>query len=118
MNLDKLRDAELDRRRGLACRTLMQVGWLAISAVLAVFVAWVLFTAELLRYELFYQELGLPAAVPAWVVFTAVVILLVLVMQFLLLLGFFIATPGAWRRTGRPSAAARNPDPLDDDYFR
>ncbi|MCA9973107.1 MAG: hypothetical protein KC425_22970 [Anaerolineales bacterium] len=122
MRLEKKADAELARRQGQARRTVIQLIWLLISFVVAYFVATrVIFApAEgLLTYQQVYRWLQISSNdLPQWVILGAVMLLIVIVMQFVFFIGYFAASPEGRRRTGTPSLHSRSKDPLDNTYDR
>lgn len=116
MRLDKKRDSERAQRQGLAKKTIIQVIWFAISALLAYFVFDWLFTTGELTYNFFYNVLSIPRAVPEFAIMAALILIAVMIMQFFLVLGYVIASPQGRERTGRPSAYSSTFDPMEDDY--
>lgn len=120
MRLDKKREAELMKRQGSARKTVIQIIWLAISAVIAFFLCTlVIFSPEngLLTYGQVYRALALPrATVPEWAILGAFMLLIVLIMQFVLFIGFAFTSFEGRRRPGTASLHSRNKDPLDDRF--
>ncbi len=116
MRLDKKRDAELAKRKGLTTRTLVQGTWLAMSAVIAYFALSWLFSSGQLSYDFFYLSLGVPRAIPETVILGVLVLVVMVVMQFFLVLGYAFGSPQGRERPGTPSAYSRNYDPMQDDY--
>ncbi len=113
MRLDKIREREMAQRRGSAGRTFIQLIWLGISFVIAYFVSEWLFTSGIFTPQMAYAG-GVPRFFPEWVIQGVIMLLMVIVMQFFLLLGFMIANPIGRRRSGRPTLTSWNPDPNDD----
>ncbi|MDX1663488.1 MAG: hypothetical protein R3272_06820 [Candidatus Promineifilaceae bacterium] len=118
MRIEKQREQELARRRGLTSRTVLMFVWFVISGIAGYLLLRVLFAENYLSYGFFYSDLGIPSAVPRAVILGALVLSIMLVMQFLLILGFTLGSPQGRARTGKPTAHSRNPDPLDRDYHR
>ena len=116
MRLDQRRDAELARQKGLTTRTIIQFIWLALSAFLAYLALNYLFASEQLSYEFFYSTLLIPRAVSQPVILAVLILIIVIVMQFFLVMGFAIASPKGRERTGNPSPYSDNYDPMQDDY--
>lgn len=116
MRLDNKRDSELAERKGLTIKTIVQVLWFGISALLAYFILDWLFTSGELTYEFFYNDLLIPRSVPELAIMAVLVLISVMIMQFFLVLGYTIASPQGRERTGRPSAYSSNYDPMQDDY--
>lgn len=117
MRLEKKRDEELARRKGMTGKTVIQVIWLLISFVVAYFLSTYLFEQEVLTYNMFYTQLAIPRNVPREVVLGGLMLLMVIVMQILLILGFVIASPEGWRRTGEGSLHSRTKEPFDDQWY-
>lgn len=119
MRLDKKREAALMKRQGAARKTVIQTIWLVISAVIAYFLCTlVIFSPEngLLTYNEVYRVVGIPPAVPQWAILVAFILLIVIVMQFFLLIGFAFSSSEGRRRPGTPSLHSRNKDPLDNKF--
>ena len=118
MRLEKKRDRELARRKGLARRTVALVLWLIISGVIAYFAVRYLFETQLLDYNYFYFVLGLPAWVPRWAITAVLVLFTGSLMQFFFIFGYTITRPEGRRRSGKPTTHTTNPDPFENDYWR
>jgi TRAP-type C4-dicarboxylate transport system permease small subunit len=118
MRLDRKRDAELARRKGLTTRTIIQFLWLGISAFLAYLAIDWLFDSGQLSYEFFYSTLFIPRSVPEIAILAALVLVVVAIMQFFLVLGYAIASPQGRERSGNPSPYSTTYDPMQDDYRR
>lgn len=116
MRIEKKKEQELARRKGLTKRTIIQVLWLLISGVIAYFIVQALFGAEYITMDFFYGDLAIPQEVPEFVIQGALVLLIVFVMQFFLIFGYVAASPQGRERSGKPSAYSRNPDPLENEY--
>ncbi len=117
MRLEKKRDEELARRKGLTGRTIFATFWLLISIVIGYFLVDYLIDQGLLSLNMFYQ-LGIPRSVPSVVFFWVLVLIVVAIMQFFLMFGFMIASPEGRRRTGEPTLYSRNKDPFDNEGGR
>lgn len=117
MRLEKKREAELAERKGAGKRTMLMLGWLAISGVAAYFLASYMFSSGILTYRELYNQLSLsPNDVPPWAVLGGVIVVLVIVFQFFVMVGFFIASPEGRRRTGDPSLSSTSNDPFDNPF--
>jgi ABC-type sugar transport system permease subunit len=116
MLLEKKQRRELERRKGLARRTILQVIWLAISALVAVLLLRMLFAQGTLTMNLVYNKLLLPSWVPQWAVYAGMVLVIVMVMQFFFIFGYMLVSPEGRTRPGDASAYSREPDPLDQEY--
>lgn len=115
MQLDARREAELARRHGRARRTVFMLIWLAICAGIAYFLARWLVDTAVVQPAAAYRQLSLPGWVPEWAIFAGLVLLIVIVMQLIVLLGYMLFSPEAHRRTGQPSLDSRHPELQDDE---
>ena len=70
-----------------------------------------------LSYNTIYNRFFIPRTVPEEVILGALILLVVVVMQFALVAGFAFASPVGRTRPGTPSLASRNPDPLDENRY-
>lgn len=116
MRLEKKRQEELNERKGLTGRTIIQFIWLIISFVIAYFLTNVLEAEEIFSYPRLYAILSIPRTVPRWVIQGALMLIVVLIMQFVMFLAFAWTSPEGRRRPGDPSLHSRRKDPFDDDY--
>ena len=116
MRLDKVRDQEQAQRQGNTGRTLIQLIWSGISFVIAYFVSEWLFARGIFTPQMAYAG-GVPRILPEWVIQAGIMLLMVIVMQFFMLLGFMIASPLGRLRSGRATLRSWNPDPNDDRPF-
>ncbi|MCA9940201.1 MAG: hypothetical protein KC418_16280 [Anaerolineales bacterium] len=113
MRLEKVRERELAGRKGTTGRTVLQLTWLGICFVIAYFVSNWVFAEGIFTPQMAYAG-GLPRAVPEWVIQGGIMLLLVLVMQFFMVLGFLVATPLGRSRSGKATLRSWNPDPNDE----
>lgn len=113
MQLEKQKQQELKEREGLAGRTIAQVIWLLLSAVIGYFIIQALFDQQILTYGFFYNTLGLPAVITEPMILAALILVTVIIMQFFFVLGFAFASPQGRRPTGKATARAQDPDPLE-----
>lgn len=116
MRLEKKREEELSRRKGLTGKTIIQVIWLLVTGTLAYFFTNYLFNEGLLNANTFYNQLYIPRSVPELGVKLIIVFGLVIVMQIVFSIGYIIASPEGRRRTGDASMHSRNKDPFDDRF--
>jgi ABC-type sugar transport system permease subunit len=116
MRLDRAREYEIAQRKGSTLRTIVQTIWLFISFVLAYYVSQWLFAERIITYHFIYSQFSVPSAVPPWAIQGALMLLIVIVMQLFILIGFFIGTPRGRAKSGRASAYSDNPDPFDTPY--
>jgi hypothetical protein len=117
MRLEKQREEEVARRKGLAVKTVLGLIWLGICFAAAYFfVGWLFETGEL-RPSFFWNQLFIPRSINAdWVQVLAAIIIVV-IMNFFVLLGFGFTSRKGRVRPGTPSLRSRNPDPLDKKYY-
>lgn len=118
MRLEKKREEEIARRKGLTGRTIFQVIWFVLSFAIAYFFVNYLFDNGYLTESLLYSQLFIPRTVPPLAVRILVMVGVVIVMQIMYYMGFFIASPEGRRRTGSASLHSRNKDPFDDGFSR
>ena len=116
MRLDAQRDRELVRRRGLALRTILAVIWIAICFGLAYLIVNYLFDNDIVSYRFFYTRLFIPYDVAETVILIGSMILIVVIINFIVLVGYAIASPIGRRRPGTPSLHSSDPDPDDHKY--
>jgi Na+-driven multidrug efflux pump len=113
MRLDAKRERELARRKGLAWRTILAVIWLALCFGLAFLIMSYLFDNDLLSYNFFYSRLFIPHEVSETALLIASMIVVVVIINFIVLLGYGLFSPVGRRRPGTPSMHSSEPD-LDD----
>ena len=118
MLIEKRRDYELEKRRGLARRTFFQTIWLLISGVLAYFFVRYLLDEGVLTYDMIYIQLGLSRTIPEWALLAVMIVALVVIMQFFFMLGYFIFSPRGRSRVGKATLRSAVHDPLEDQYRR
>jgi hypothetical protein len=114
MRLEKRREQELAKRKGNTGRTIAIVIWLGISFVIAYFLTRMLFDQGYISYQIMYNEMYIPRAVPEWGLQFLIMFIIVSVMQMLFYVAYFIASPEGQQRTGDPTLKSRNKDPFDD----
>jgi ABC-type sugar transport system permease subunit len=113
MRLEKKKDEEIAARKGMTGKTIIAFIWLTISGVIAFFLIKYMFDTDVLRYRTFYN-MGIPNSVPQWVILGALIIIVVVIMQTFLMLGFMLASPEGRRRTGDPTLHSHRKEPFDD----
>lgn len=117
MRLEKKKQEQLSKRKGLPLRTIVFVLWLTISFVAAYFFVEYMFEGGYLSERFYYSDLALPNNWPIEILKGATMFLIVVVMQIFLTLGFMLASPEGRRRTGDASLYSRNKDPFDDGRY-
>jgi hypothetical protein len=114
MRLEKREQEQLEERKGLAIKTVIQLIWLVISFGIAYVLVNSLVEAGVFTYAELYATLTLPDSVPQWAIQGTLMLVLVILMQILLFMAFAFASPEGRRRTGEPSLHSRRKDPFDD----
>lgn len=116
MRLEKQREEELARRKGNTGRTILGVIWLGMCFAGAYFLLDWLFSTGQLRPSFFYNQLFVPRSIDPDMLQILVAIVIVIIMNFFILLGFGFTSRSGRIRPGTPSLRSRNPDPLDKEY--
>jgi hypothetical protein len=117
MRLEKKRQEELKKRAGLTGRTIAMVIWLILSFGIAYFLVEYLFAESYLTEKMFYVDLSVPSSVPEMGLKFMAMFLIVVVMQIIFYVVFFLSSPEGRRRTGDASLQSRNKDPFDDGRY-
>jgi hypothetical protein len=116
MRLDTQREAEAEKRKGLMVRTVAGVIWLGINFTVAyLFVGWLFETGELTP-GFFWNQLFIPRQINVGGLQILVAVVIVVIMNFFVLLGYGFSSSSGRTRPGTPSMESRNPDPLDKNY--
>ncbi len=116
MRLDTQREAAAAKRKGLMVRTIIGAIWLAINFTAAyLFVGWLFETGELTP-GFFWNQLFFPRWIEEEAIRIIAAIVIVVIMNFFVLLGFGFSSPAGRTRPGTPSLKSRNPDPNDKRY--
>lgn len=113
MRIDMKREAELAKRQGFANRTLVSLAGMGATLVVALLLATVLFSLKIITPEFFYEELVVPTAVSESVLRLTTTLILFVIMQLFLLMGYAILSPSARAKTGQPTVRAVDPDYYD-----
>ena len=113
MRLDAKRERELDRRKGLTSRTIIAFIWLGICIAAGYFLVNWLLETEKLRMRFYYNQLHIPYAVSEGWVIAGTVLVIVIIVNFFVLIGYSLFSPRAKRRPGTPSMFSSDPDPDD-----
>ena len=117
MRLEKQREEAVAKRKGTAVKTVFGVIWLGICFAGAYFfVGWLFDTGEL-SASFFWNQLFIPRAIDADLLQILVAVVIVVIMNFFVLLGFGFSSRIGRVRPGTPSLKSRNPDPLDKNYY-
>ena len=116
MRIEMKHEAELEKRKGLTGRTILAFVWLFASFAVSILVASWLLIGDIIGTKFFYQDLGIPDTVSEVVLILAVALIIYLIIQLFVLIGYAAFSPKAKMRTGTPSAYSSNPDPYDQTY--
>jgi ABC-type Na+ efflux pump permease subunit len=116
MRLEKQREDEVRRRKGTTGKTILATIWLGLCFAAAYyFIGWLFETGELTP-NFFWNQLFIPRQINEdWLQILAAIVIVV-VMNFFVLLGFGFSSRTGRIRPGTPSLKSRNPDPLDKRY--
>jgi hypothetical protein len=116
MRLDLKRESEIQQRKGLAKRTVVASAWLVASLVVGFFLTGWLLNSGAIDTAFFYDELSIPETVSLQIIRLILILLVVIVMQFFLIIGFALVSPEARKKTGLPTAEAQSVDPFAAKY--
>ncbi|MGH2537992.1 MAG: hypothetical protein ACRDHL_11405 [Candidatus Promineifilaceae bacterium] len=116
MRLERMRDMEIERRRGMTAKTLLALLWLGLCYAAAYFATIWLIDNGLLSVSSLYSRLLIPRDIDHELVIAGFVTALVMLMQFFVLVGYAFASPLGRMRPGRPSLRSPKPD-IEDRYF-
>jgi hypothetical protein len=116
MRLDAQRERELEKRKGLATRTIIGLLWFGLCALLAYILADWLFANEYLTIRWFHAVLFVPWEWDDWIIVAGVVIAIVFAVNFLILVGYAFFSAVGRRRPGTASLYSADPDPDDHRY--
>jgi len=113
MRLDIQRQAEAARRKGLAVRTILGLIWLALCFGAAYYLISWLFDSGELTPNFFWNQLFIPRRIDADGLKILISVVIVVIMNFFVLLGYGFSSSTGRTRPGTPSMKSRNPDPND-----
>ena len=116
MWIDRKREVEAEKRKGLSARTGIVVGILVVGFFAAYLLTGWLLSSGTLSVDMFYADLGIPGNVSENTIHIGLVLIIVLSLQFIAVLGFAMTNPEARKRSGQPSAMAQDPDFYDSQY--
>lgn len=114
MRIDRVREVEIRKRKGSSVRTIIQIVWLGLSAVVAYFLSSYIFNNTELTISFLRTSFLLPPRVPDWAIHLAFGIAIVLVLQFIYAIGYAFGSPEGRVKTGKPRFDSRDPDPFDE----
>jgi hypothetical protein len=113
MRIEKKHEAELEKRKGLTKRTILASIWLLISFAISYLAAGWLLTGDVLGFDFFYQELGIPETAGEIVVQIGFAAVIFLFIQLVALFGYAVISPKAKIRPGTPTTYSSEIDPYD-----
>ena len=113
MRLDMQRDQVLAKRKGLARKTIVAFIWIGLCFVAAYFVLEWLVTNEVISYRFFYSRLFVPQTVDQELLQLGLMVMIVVIINFFVLIGYGLISPAGRRRPGTPSPYSQDPDPDD-----
>lgn len=116
MRLDTQRDAEAQRRKGSAGRTIIGFIWLGLCFAGGYFLISWLFDSGELNPNFFWNQLFIPRQIKIEGLKILVAVVIVAIMNFFILLGYGFSSSSGRTRPGTPSMKSRNPDPTDKKY--
>jgi hypothetical protein len=116
MRIEMKRDRELAKRKGNARRTIIGIAWIALCFAVAYFLSEWLFEQEILDINFFYSRLLIPRTVDEIFVQIGFMAVIVILMQFLILIGYAFSSPIGRMRPGRANPYSRDPD-IDDHRY-
>lgn len=116
MRLERKRDLELDRRKGLAIKTIVALIWFGLCFAAAYFLVNWLLESETITYGFFYSRFQIPRSVSQEFILIGLMFAIVFLIQFFVVIGYAFASPIGRLRPGKPSVETREPDPNADHY--
>lgn len=116
MRLERKRDAELAKRKGLAVKTIIALFWFGLCFAAAYYLVNWLLESETITYGFFYSRFSIPRTVDEEFIRFGLMFVIVVLIQFFVLIGYAFASPTGRLRPGDPSLTSREPDPDADRY--
>ena len=116
MRLERKRDAELAKRKGLAIKTIIALIWFGLCFTAAYFLVNWLFDSDILTIGAIYNRLRIPRTVSEEFIRFGLMVLIVFLMNFFILIGYAFASPLGRVRPGKPSLRSPEPDPNAERY--
>ena len=116
MRLEKKEQEELAERKGLTGKTLIQAVWLLISFAIAYFLINFLEDEGTFSYSQLYDALSIPREIPQWALQGAMMLIVVIIMQFVIFIAFAFSSPEGRRKSGKASLHSHRKDPFDEGY--
>lgn len=117
MRLEKRHEAELAERKGSTGKTILQFLFLLIAFVISYFIANYMFNNGIVSYGRLRATFSfVPFYLPSWVLLGGVMLIIVVIIQFFITIGFTLGSPEGRRKTGKPSLHSRVKDPNDSPW--
>jgi hypothetical protein len=116
MRLERKREAELAKRKGLAFKTILAVIWFGLCFAAAYFLVNWLFDSEILTIGAIYNRLRIPRTVSEEFIRAGLMVLIVFLTNFFVLIGYAFASPLGRVRPGKPSLRSQEADPNAERY--
>ena len=116
MRLDAKHEAEIAKRKGLTIKTILAIIWLGLCFTAAYLITDWLFESGALTLNFFYTRLFIPRSIPEEIILIGFMIVIVVILQFFVLIGYAFANPMARRRPGTPTAYSPDPEPKSTQY--
>jgi hypothetical protein len=114
MRLERKRDAELAKRKGLAIKTILALVWFGLCFAAAYYLVNWLFDSDILTIGAIYNRLRIPRTVSEEFIRFGLMVLIVFLMNFFILVGYAFASPLGRVRPGKPSLRSPDLDPNAD----
>lgn len=118
MRLDKIREREIEKRRGFTKRFLLALIWLSLTVFAATLLVNWLFDSGRLTYNQIVVYLRLPPSVSFETVKIGIIVLTVVVVQFITLVIVALATPAGRERPGKPTTKPKALDVDDRSFYQ
>lgn len=116
MRLDDKHEAEIAKRKGLTIKTILAISWLGLCFAAAYYITDWLFESGTVTYNFFYTRLFIPRSIPEEIIQIGLMVVIVVIVQFFVLVGYAFANPMARRRPGTPTSYSPNPEPESSQY--
>jgi hypothetical protein len=118
MRLELNKERELEKRKGLLGRTLAGIVWLSLISVAAYWLTGWFIENQVVSLNFFYGYLSIPTTIRPQIIRLGFTLTIVIAIQFFILVGYGFASPIGRRRPGEATAFSKDPDPLDNFYYR
>lgn len=113
MRIEKRREQELAKRQGNWKRTIVQGTWLIISFIIAYYLVTYMDEQRIITTGMVRNAFQLSSSVPQWAVLGGMMLVIVVIFQFVMAMGYFIASPQGRRKAGKGDMYSENRDPFE-----